>query len=141
MEPICVFKSWWGFRTTKIKTNRGFPGGTSGKESVCQCRRYKRCQFDPWVKKVPRRRKWLPTPVFLPARMPQTEEPGRLQSMPSRGVRHAWATGRTHVQHVLLSIMNLLISVTLPPRSKAMTPAPAFLSPDPELLLYFTSLL
>ena len=22
-------------------------------------------QFDPWVRKIPRRRKWQPTPVFL----------------------------------------------------------------------------
>ena len=26
----------------------------------------KRCRFDPWVGKVPERRKWLPTLVFLP---------------------------------------------------------------------------
>ena len=24
----------------------GFPGGTSGKEPTCQCRRHKRCGFD-----------------------------------------------------------------------------------------------
>ena len=35
----------------------------SGKESVCQCRR---CGFDPWVGKIPWRRKWQPMPVFLP---------------------------------------------------------------------------
>ena len=23
-------------------------------------------RFDPWVRKIPQRRKWLPTPVFLP---------------------------------------------------------------------------
>ena len=38
----------------------------SGKEPSCQCRRCKRCGFDPWVGKIPRRRKWQPTPVFLP---------------------------------------------------------------------------
>ena len=26
----------------------------------------KRCKFDPWVGKIPWRRKWQPTPVFLP---------------------------------------------------------------------------
>ena len=26
----------------------------------------KRCSFDPWVGKIPWRRKWQPTPVFLP---------------------------------------------------------------------------
>ena len=30
------------------------------KESPCQCRR---CWFDPWVGKIPWRRKWPPTPV------------------------------------------------------------------------------
>ena len=44
----------------------GFPGGTSSKEPACQCRRHKRRGFDPWVKKIPWRRKWQPTPVFLP---------------------------------------------------------------------------
>ena len=38
----------------------------TGKESICQCRRRKRQGFDPWVRKVPWRRKWQPTPVFLP---------------------------------------------------------------------------
>ena len=42
-----------------------FPGGTSGKEPTCQCRRRKRCRFDPWVGKMPWSREWQPTPVFL----------------------------------------------------------------------------
>ena len=32
---------------------RGFPGGTSGEASVHQCRRPKRCEFNPWVGKIP----------------------------------------------------------------------------------------
>ena len=36
------------------------------KESTCQCRRFKRLHFYPWVGKIPWRRKWQPTPVFLP---------------------------------------------------------------------------
>ena len=44
----------------------GFPGGVSGKEPAGQCRRCKRHMFDPWVMKIPWRRAWLPTPVFLP---------------------------------------------------------------------------
>ena len=42
------------------------PGGTSGKELTYQGRRLKRCGFNPWVGKIPWRRKWQPTPVFLP---------------------------------------------------------------------------
>ena len=41
----------------------GFPSGTSGKEPACQCRRHR---FDPWVGKMPWRRAWQPSPVFLP---------------------------------------------------------------------------
>ena len=29
------------------------PGGASGQEPACQCRRQKRCEFDPWVGKIP----------------------------------------------------------------------------------------
>ena len=44
----------------------GFLGSASDKESTCQCRRRKRPGFDPWVRKIPWRRKWQPTLVFLP---------------------------------------------------------------------------
>ena len=40
-------------------------GGTSGKEPAYQCRRHKRSEFDPSVCKIPWRRAWQPTPVFL----------------------------------------------------------------------------
>ena len=43
----------------------GFAGGTSGKESLCQRRRHERHRFDPWLRKIPWRRAWQPTPVFL----------------------------------------------------------------------------
>ena len=42
---------------------QGFPGGASGEELACQCRRHR---FDPW--KIPWRRKRQPTPVFLPGK-------------------------------------------------------------------------
>ena len=41
----------------------GLPRRCSGKESACQCRRQ---GFDPWIRKIPWRRKWQPTSVFLP---------------------------------------------------------------------------
>ena len=31
-----------------------------------QCRSYKQCGFDPWVRKIPWRRAWQHTPAFLP---------------------------------------------------------------------------
>ena len=42
---------------------RGLPWWLSGKESTCQCRRLR---FNSWVGKIPWRRKWQPTAVFLP---------------------------------------------------------------------------
>ena len=48
------------------KSHTGSPGGTRGKEPACQCRRRKRNEFDPWVRKILWRRAWLPTPVFWP---------------------------------------------------------------------------
>ena len=44
----------------------GLPGEASDKEPACQCRRHKRHGFDPWVGKIPWRRAWQPTPIFLP---------------------------------------------------------------------------
>ena len=45
----------------------GFPGGASGKEPTCQCRRCKkqRSSFHPWVRNIPWRKSWQPTPEFL----------------------------------------------------------------------------
>ena len=39
-----------------------FPGGSDGKESVCNARRP---EFHPLVWKMPWKKEWLPTPVFL----------------------------------------------------------------------------
>ena len=44
---------------------KGLPWWLSSKDSACQCRRQ---EFDPWVGKIPWRRKWQPTPVFLPGK-------------------------------------------------------------------------
>ena len=38
---------------THLKKIGGVPDGTSGKEPACQCRRHRRCGFDPWVRKIP----------------------------------------------------------------------------------------
>ena len=46
---VCVWLPWW----------------LSGEESICQCRKH---GIDPWLRKIPWRRKWLPTPVLLPGK-------------------------------------------------------------------------
>ena len=65
----------------------GFPGGASGREPSCQCRRRKRqaqspCQKDPLEKATA-------TPSSILAwRIPMDRQPGELQSMGSQRVRH-----------------------------------------------------
>ena len=44
----------------------GLPRWFSTQEPGCQCRRHRRCRFNPWVRKTPWRRKWQPTPGFFP---------------------------------------------------------------------------
>ena len=68
----------WGTRQNlkkKVKVKRQdwhssglwghFPWWLRGKESACQCRRH---HSDPWTRKIPWRRKWQSTPVFLPGK-------------------------------------------------------------------------
>ena len=46
------------------------------------------CRIDPRVRKIPWRRAWQPTPVFLPGESHWTEEPGGLHSMGSQRIGH-----------------------------------------------------
>ena len=65
--------SHWGSPSAITKTTnygwrpllRHFPDDSAGKEASWQCRRHKRCRFDPWVGKISWRRKWQPAPIFL----------------------------------------------------------------------------
>ena len=56
---------WFAIRNKPKQKNTDIwrPEGSLVEESACQCRR---CRFHPWVGKIPWRRKWQPTPVFLP---------------------------------------------------------------------------
>ena len=45
--------------------NSKLPRWRGGKEPACQCRRDR---FNPWVRKIPWRREWEPTPIFLPGK-------------------------------------------------------------------------
>ena len=62
---------WWeredkeNWSERRKRTCVGSPGSARGKESACHCRRHKRCRFNHWVGKIPWRREWQLTPVFL----------------------------------------------------------------------------
>jgi len=79
------------------QTVKGFPGGASGKESACQCRR---CRLDLWVGKIPWGRKWQLTPVFLSGKSHGQRSRVGLQSMGLQWIGHDLAT-KQH-QHVCL---------------------------------------
>ena len=85
-----VYKEMW---------DTGFPGGTSGKEPTCQCRRCKRHGFDPWVGKILWKRSWQPTPVFLPK---EFHGPRSLASYTVHGIPKSWTWLKPLSMHVAL---------------------------------------
>ena len=60
--------------------HKGFLGGASGKEPVCQCRRHKRRRFTPWGQEDPLEEGIVTHSSILAWRILWTEEPGGLQS-------------------------------------------------------------
>ena len=67
------------------------PRSFSGKEPVCHCRRHERRGFNPWVRKIPRRRAWQPPPVFLPGESHGQRSPVGCSPEDHKGCRgHKW---------------------------------------------------
>ena len=70
-QRILAGYSLWGHKesdTVERLSYSHIPGGTSSKESICQCRRHKKLEFDPWVRNIPWKREWQPTPIYLPGK-------------------------------------------------------------------------
>ena len=69
---LLLLSQTFPFNKNKKRSNLhfqlGFPGGSGGRESTCQCSRLKRSGFDLWVGKILWNRKWHPTPVSLPGK-------------------------------------------------------------------------
>ena len=59
----------------------GFFRWLSGKEFACQYRRCRRQEFDPWVRKIPWRKAWQSTPIFLYGESHEQKSLAGLQSM------------------------------------------------------------
>ena len=86
----------------------GLPRGLSGSRVHLQCRRDRRCGFDPWVGKIPWRRAWQPTPVFLSGEShgqrslvgysPWSHKPDTTKAMEHT---HTWAWNTSLDAHVL----------------------------------------
>ena len=67
------------------------PRWDSGKESACQCRRPRKCGFNPWVRKIPLEEEMTTHSSILAWRISWTEEPSGLQSTGLQRVEHDWA--------------------------------------------------
>ena len=85
-----VLKCWTRLSKWTTKGLLGFPGGASGKELACQCRKHKRHGINPWIGKIPWMRAWQTTPVFLPGQFSWKEDPGSLQPVGSQSVGQNW---------------------------------------------------
>ena len=119
MPHLNLLKLKWSTQSS------GFPGGVSGKESTCQCRRQcgdiwrhgdletmqERCVFDPWVQERTCSKKWQPTPAFLPGKFHgQRSLEGYCQSTVSQRIWHNWAHTHTHTQTQSLSTPEVVSS-------------------------------
>ena len=95
---VYIYISWFYIYTY---ISWGFPAGTVVKEFSCWC---KRQGFDPWVRKIPWRRKWQPTPAFLPEK-----SHGQRSLAGSLAVVRGWTRLSTHThkcecEHTLVKV-------------------------------------
>ena len=80
------FTSCFSLFLLRNKKSWGLPRWLSCERICLQCRR---CGFEPWLGSFPWRRKWQPTPVFLPGK--SHAQRNLAGSMGSQKVRHDWA--------------------------------------------------
>ena len=59
----CLF--WGSYKYSGLPHLVGLPDGSNSKESAFHCSRW---GFLPWIRKIPWKREWQPTPAFLPGK-------------------------------------------------------------------------
>ena len=78
---LTVTEPWEMFRNSLV----GNPGGAAVKNLPASAgERCKRCEFDPWVRKIPWKEQLATHCSILTWRIPWTAKPGGLQSMGSQ---------------------------------------------------------
>ena len=93
----------------------GLPRWCSGEESTFQCRRHKRCGFDPWVGDSPWSRQWKPTPVSLSGKFHGQES---LMGYSPRGHKELNTPKHTNTWHVHFreNLNKINLTYSRPPR-------------------------
>ena len=108
----------------------------NSKESTCQCRRH---QFDPWIGKIPWRKKWQPTPVFLPGKSHGQRSLVGYSPWGCKRVGLDWATKRNNKSVVdcrTVTILHHSLHLSPLPRDLAARPSNSgihFPTPTPDL--------
>ena len=87
------------------------PRWLSGKESACRYRRLRRCRFNPWVGKIPWRRKWQPTPVFLLGKSLADYSPWDHEGLDA--TQHEHATTLSKVYHYFYFVKEDILYITI----------------------------
>ena len=70
-------QEWAEISRYRSPYSMGFPGGTTGQEPACQCRRHTRYGFDRWLGRSPGGGHGNPL-QYSCLENPMTEEPGQL---------------------------------------------------------------
>ena len=86
--PFCLSASF----SSPVKL--GFPSSSDSKESACNAGGP---EFSPWVRQIPWRRKWQPTPVFLPGEFHGQRSLAGYSPWGCKRFGHDWATN-THTK-------------------------------------------
>ena len=93
--PLCVRRAqhiFWPMLMVGTLSSWAFPGGLDGKTVCLQCGR---SRFDPCVRKITWKRKWLPTPVLLPGEFHEQ------RSLARQGEKRATEDGMVEWHHQL----------------------------------------
>ena len=76
--------------------------------SAYECRRCRRQEFSHWVRKIPWRGKWQPTPVFLPGKFHGQRSLVGYSPWGHR-VGHKWVIEHTHIHLIMIQLVDSLI--------------------------------
>ena len=99
--PYCKAQNMAESRFTNMQLQKIFSSQCFQKYNFASLNRhlfYSRCGFGPWSRKIPWRRKWQPTPGFLPGKCHVQRSLVGYSPWGRKGVRHTWETEH-HQQH------------------------------------------
>ena len=82
----------------------------TGEESPCQCWRHR---FDPWIGKIPWRRKWQSNPIFLHGESHGQRSLAGCSPPGSKRVGHNWANTQTHTNLCVLQYTYMYVCMSL----------------------------